>query len=139
MKFILSLLFVILFSYHSYAFNIYKCHSETRIKIAMCGHYSDCINTKTGQKIKEKIIHSLPSTYTYTIVTTHKDITIKRDIDGYVLQSFVKELASRWRNDINNVMARGTLGSTLVINKGEFYYLSDLPQGFIDTGTCKLQ
>lgn len=105
----------------------------------MCGHYSTCINNNTGQTITKKIIDVSPSTYTYTIVTTDKDITIKRDIDGYVMKSFAKDYSRSWRNDINNVMVKGTLDSTLVINKGEFYYLSDLPQGFIDTGTCKLQ
>ena len=138
MKFILSLLFVILFSYHSYAFNIYKCISETRIELAVCGHYSKCKNTETGQNITRKIIHSSPTTYSYTIVTTDKDITIKRDVDEYLITKFDKELTRRWRNDINHIVATQN-DDTLMINKGEFYYLSGLPMGFIDTGTCKLQ
>ena len=138
MKFILSLLFVILFSYHSYAFNIYKCSSETRIEIAMCGYYSKCKNTETGQIITRKIIHSEPSKYTYTVITTEEEITIKRDVDGYLIRKFDKELTTSWRNDINHILAM-QYNQTLMINKGEFYYLSDLPMGFIDTGTCKLQ
>ena len=139
MKFILSLLFVILFSYHSYAFNIYKCNSETRIEIAMCGHYSKCKNTETGQTITKKIVHSEPSKYTYTVVTTEEEITIKRDVDGHLMNKFQKKYSRRWRNDIDSIMAIGSFSETFVNLQGNFYYLSGLPSGFIDTGTCKLQ
>lgn len=139
MKFILSLMLFILYSYNSHAFNIYRCNSETRIELAMCGHYSTCINNNTGQSITKKIIDVSPSTSTYTIVTTDKDITIKRDFDGFLMERFDKEIVQRWRNDAQQVMAIGTTMGTLVINNGEFYYLSGLPMGIIATGTCKLQ
>ncbi len=138
MKVHLSLLFVILFSHYSYAFNTYKCKAVKRIELAACGHYAICKNRDTGKEIINPIVYQSSNKMDYTILSTENEIILKRVFDGH-MHKLRKKNAGEWYIGKNSIRVVNQYADTLVLNNGEFYFIKTPTMGFIDYGTCKLE
>ena len=88
-------MFLTFFTSKAIAVEIYKCQTDKRTEIAMCGFLSNCIDTKTKKEFKRPFIHTYDYESSYTVLAFKEKLIVKRNWDKH---EFIYEQNKRgWR------------------------------------------
>ena len=137
MRFVLTILIVFLSSNQSKAFSLYNCSVKQKTEIAICGHFAKC-KDKNGKSYTKPLIHTSTYKSSFKVVITEDELSLKRETDNKVFK-MKKNKASTWAiyKTSENLYAVEPNGKTFSLIKGNFYFLNNLPFGYLYSGTCK--
>tara|TARA_B100000524_G_C23464187_1_gene303657 strand:- start:10 stop:429 length:420 start_codon:yes stop_codon:yes gene_type:complete len=139
MRFVLAIFIVFLLTNQSKAFSLYNCLVKQKTEIAICGYLAKC-KDKNGKSYTRPIVHTSSYKASFKVVITEDEVSLKRVKNNKVFK-FKKNKASKWAvyNTSENLYAVEPNGKTFSLIKGSFYFLNNLPFGYLYSGTCKKQ